>query len=77
MADPVPPLASDTPPPPSAYCLCVKVRGRWKRAVTVTGSDQLEAFDRARSQLPEALRDKPVMFRVSTLCPADDAAQEQ
>jgi hypothetical protein len=63
-------------PSPSSWCLCVEIDGQWKRAVTVSGSDQLEAFDRAKAQLPEPLRDKRMMFRVSSLCP-DGPAPEQ
>jgi hypothetical protein len=37
--------------------------------VTVSEPDQLDAFERAKLQLPEALRAKPMMFRVSSLCP--------
>jgi hypothetical protein len=73
-SDPLP--SSGEAPPSPTYCLCVKDGGHWKRAVTVTGTDQLEAFERAKKLLPESFRDKPLMFRESSLCGADEAGRE-
>jgi hypothetical protein len=56
-------------PAGQCYCLCVKVGDDWVRAVTVWGSDQLDAYDRAVRELPDTLRDKPRMFRATHLCP--------
>ena len=57
------------------YCLCVRVGDDWVRAVTVSGTDPLAAYDQAVRDLPESLRANPVMFRVSHLCPPDGTSR--
>ena len=69
-----PPLRAAAAPVPATaataeYCLCVLDGGRWRRVVTVGGIDQAEAYVQAVASLPEEVRDKPVSFRASEMCP--------
>lgn len=61
---------------PQAFCLCVKEGDEWVRVVTVWGTDQLEAYERAACALRASQRDLPRMFRGDQLCPPCDGGVE-